>query len=232
MVNDLKAAANSADGDYAEPTWTAASWLSSLSLISILSDSLLATSKNEMQYNEVDRIKALTDIELDSAVDAAAEQFKQTLRQELGQLKKAEEVDATTLNNKFTADDSSFTFQFGGMEEFHEGLEGKIGNPDPRIQETIEHEHMDSSYATKSFWCWWRGNTTAREEYDYVANRCAEEVDTKGMVGKDITNGIRDKGRGGVGPKALLTGVCSVERASWTSTCGGDRPSTLYRPDV
>jgi hypothetical protein len=43
VVTDLKAAANSADGNYAEPTWTAASWLSSLSLLSILSDSLLAS---------------------------------------------------------------------------------------------------------------------------------------------------------------------------------------------
>jgi hypothetical protein len=60
---------------------------------------------------------------------------------------------------------------------------------------------MESNYAAKSFWCWWRGNTTtACEGYDYVVNQCAKETDTKGMVsqdksGKDITNGVRDKGQ-------------------------------------
>jgi hypothetical protein len=76
------------------------------------------------------------------------------------------------------------------------------GNPDPRIKETIEWEHTKSNYAAKSFWCWWRGNTTACEEYDYVVNQKAKETDTKGMAGqdnsgKDITNGVRDKGRDG-----------------------------------
>ena len=64
VVNDLKAAANSADGSYAEPTWTAVSWLSSLSLISILSDSLLASSKSRthpgINTSEVECIKALS----------------------------------------------------------------------------------------------------------------------------------------------------------------------------
>jgi Leucine-rich repeat (LRR) protein len=195
VVSDLKAAANSAHGSYAEPTWTAASWLSSLSLISILSDSLLASSKSGTQSSEIDRIKALSDNELDSAVDSAAAYFKATLRQELAQLKTVKEVNANKVNDKFLANGNCFTFAFGGMKEFHEGLEGKIGNPDPRIKETIEWEHMMSDYAVKPFWCWWRGNTTAREEYDYVVNQSAKETDTKGMAGTDITNGVRDKGR-------------------------------------
>jgi len=111
----------------AQPTWTTASWLSSLSIISILGDSLLAKSKKGAQWSEVERIKALTDAELDAAVNVAADQFKDTLRQELTQLKAVAEVDANKLNEKFAADGSCFTFQFGGMEEFHEGLEGKIG---------------------------------------------------------------------------------------------------------
>jgi hypothetical protein len=111
----------------AQPTWTAASWLSSISIISILGDSLLAKSKKGVQWSEVERIKALTDAELNVAVDAAADQFKDALRQELAQLKAVAEVDANKLNEKFAADGSCFTFQFGGMEEFHEGLEGKIG---------------------------------------------------------------------------------------------------------
>jgi hypothetical protein len=127
VVTDLKDAANSADGSYAEPTWTAASWLSSLSLISILSDSLLASSKGKTKPSDVDRIRALTNDELDSAVDAAAAQFKVTLRQELAQLKKVGEVDPNKINDKFSANESCFTFNFGGMKEFHEGLEGKIG---------------------------------------------------------------------------------------------------------
>jgi hypothetical protein len=111
----------------AQPTWTAASWLSSLSIVSILGDSLLAKSNKGAQWSEVERIKALTDAELNTAINAAADQFKDTLRQELAQLKAVAEVDANKLNEKFAADGSCFTFQFGGMEEFHEGLEGKIG---------------------------------------------------------------------------------------------------------
>ena len=38
------------------------------------------------------------------------------------------------------------------MEDYHAGLEGMIGNPDPRVAETVEWEHTQSiERALKSF---------------------------------------------------------------------------------
>jgi hypothetical protein len=50
-----------------------------------------------------------------------------TLRQELAQLNRVEEVDAEKVSDKFSPGTDCFKFHYGGMKEFHEGLEGKIG---------------------------------------------------------------------------------------------------------
>jgi hypothetical protein len=108
-------------------------------------------------------------------------------------LKAQRQGDARALHTKFSTSGDCMTFVFGGMEEYHNGLEGMIGNPDPRVHETVEWEHMQSDCSNKAFACWWLGKgrqsnkTTAREEYDYVAHQRAKEGHTQ--------NGKRESGR-------------------------------------
>ena len=83
-------------------------------------------------------------------------------------LRQTNDVDARLLNEKFAADEKTFTFRYGGMEDYHSGLEGMIGNPDPRVAEAVEWEHTQSMESSKEFSCWWKGNTTAKTEYNYV----------------------------------------------------------------
>ena len=69
-------------------------------------------------------------------------------------------VDARKMNNKFATDGNSFTYEYGDMEVYHGGLEGLIGNPDPRVADQLCWEHTESPYSNKEFWCWWKGNTS------------------------------------------------------------------------
>ena len=167
------------------PGWTTKSWLSSLALLDTLSEVLLAESDHTS--DEVSSIKNLSDEMIATAVDAAAVRMKAELKDAVAALRKTKEVNAHVLNEKFAADKDTFTFRYGGMEEYHGGLEGMIGNPDPRVAEAVEWEHMKSSESTKVFECWWKGETSALAEYDYVANQPATEEDTK--------NGRREMGR-------------------------------------
>ena len=71
--------------------------------------------------------------------------LKTELKQAVAQLRQTAEVDASKLNEKFATDGNSFTFTYGGMELYHGGLEGMIGNPDPRVAEQMEWEHRRSA---------------------------------------------------------------------------------------
>ena len=63
------------------------------------------------------------------------------------------------------------------MDEYHAGLEGLIGLPNPDILGTMQFEHTQSWYATANFDCWYiSGGTTAKHEYEYV-NGEAREVE-------------------------------------------------------
>ena len=167
------------------PGWTAKTWLSSLTLLDILSKALLGESGHIS--DEVNSIKGLSDEMIAAAVDEAAAQMKTELQSAVAILRKIKEVDAQVLNEKFAADNDTFTFRYGGMEQYHGGLEGMIGNPDPRLAKAVEWEHTKSNESGKMFKCWWKGETSALVEYEYVANLPAKEEDTK--------NGRREKGR-------------------------------------
>jgi hypothetical protein len=167
------------------PGWTAGSWLLSLRVLDILSKEMLAASDRNVA--ELDRIKYTTDDEISHAVDVAAVQMKSELREAVARLRVAKDVDARELNEKFAADGSAFTFRYAGMEEYHGGLEGMLGNPDPRVAEAVAWEHTQSPDSAKLFPCWWIGETTPQVEYAYVANQAAKQEETK--------NGTREKGR-------------------------------------
>jgi hypothetical protein len=176
--------------DGCEPGWTASSWLSSLPLLDVLGRELLDVSGLDARTSEeADCIKALSTEAIDAAVDAAASRIKGELREAVATLRQTIDVDARVLNEKFAADEKTFTFRYGGMEDYHAGLEGMIGNPDPRVAETVEWEHTQSLESSQEFSCWWKGTTTAKTEYDYVVSLAAKEEDTK--------NGRREEGRDG-----------------------------------
>ena len=172
------------------PGWTARSWLSSLPLLDIIGQELLIVSGLDTRTSEeADCIKALSTEAIEAAVDAAASKIKGKLREAVAMLRQTNDVDARLLNEKFAADEKTFTFRYGGMEDYHSGLEGMIGNPDPRVAEAVEWEHTQSMESSKEFSCWWKGNTTAKTEYNYVVSLAAKEEDT--------TNGRREEGRDG-----------------------------------
>jgi hypothetical protein len=163
--------------------------------VDILSNALLDQSVMDEDADEVICMKGLSDQAIEAAVDAAAVTLKTELKRATAALRKAKDIDARQLNQKFAADGSSFTFQYGSMMEYHAGLEGLIGNPDPRVGEMMEWEHANSPYSAKAFVCWWCGETTAAAEYKYVATQPANEENTK--------NGSAGRGGG-------MAGCCSA----------------------
>jgi hypothetical protein len=179
--------------------WTALCWLNSLTLAEVISDSLLDASEAAENADDVTCIKGLSDKDIDRAIDSIVPNLKMKLKYAVAELRAERcEVDAVKLNQKFAADGECFTFNYGGMKEYHAGLEGMIGNPDPRVRLIMEEEHKTSQYATKSFMCWWRGKTTAEEEFDYVVDEETLPTDTTGMAGPGKPgNGIREAGRSG-----------------------------------
>ena len=100
------------------PGWTIASWLTSLHLMDILSDALLDQSLADEDADEVGCMKGLSDQAIEAAVDAAAVTLKTELKRAAAALRKTKDVDARQLNQKFAADGSSFTFQYGSMMEY------------------------------------------------------------------------------------------------------------------
>jgi hypothetical protein len=191
-----------------QPTWTAENWLKSLNILEILSKELLNAPLTERekalfgehQGSEAERIKGLRDAEVDAAVDAAAEHWKRELRQQVKELSVSQSIDAGVLNEKFAADPQSIVFEYGTMKDYHNGLEGLIGNPDPRVEWTMQEEHCTSTYANAQFKCWYLshppltlergGLTTAQEQYSYVVTGSAAEVYVGGM-------GMREQGNQG-----------------------------------
>jgi hypothetical protein len=180
--------------DGGAPGWTARSWLSSLPLLDILGRELLAVSGLDARtFEEADCIKALSTEAIDTAVDAAASRIKGELREAVAMLRQTNDVDAPRLNENFAADKRTTTIPYGGMEDYHAGLEGMIGIPDPRVAEVVEWEHTRSTESSKEFSCLWKGETTAKNEYNYVVNLAAKEEDTDAMHGM----GRREEGRDG-----------------------------------
>jgi hypothetical protein len=108
--------------------------------MTILSEILLDAAVAVDDENEVDRIKKLTDDSIDKLVDLAVKKFKAELKQGVAALRNVEDVDAGRLNEKFAADGGTFTFRYAGMDDYHNGLEGMIGNPDPRLWEQMKWE--------------------------------------------------------------------------------------------
>jgi hypothetical protein len=93
------------------PSWSTFSWLMSLHLLDILADELKKDIKNE---NEADYVKSMTPAQIKEAVAKALPELQTQLAKGHQKLKEQEHVDATALNDNFSATKGSFTFEYGG----------------------------------------------------------------------------------------------------------------------
>jgi hypothetical protein len=102
------------------PSWTTASWLMSLELMDILANEL--TKDIRLDEEEATFVKSLSEEQLKKAISNALPALQTKLAKDHQKLKNQEHVDATALNDKFSAAEGSFTFTYGGMDMYHAGL--------------------------------------------------------------------------------------------------------------
>jgi hypothetical protein len=155
------------------PRWTAESWLvSNKSVLKLLAARLLQHAPPG--GTEADRITRLSPELIKKAVNDYLPDLEQEIIGGVSRLNTCVQKTALALNTKFTADENSFTFVYGGIETFYGGLQAHLGNPNAKILWAMEQEHASSVYAHRSFMCWGvfksEHTTTALVEWNYVTN--------------------------------------------------------------
>jgi hypothetical protein len=169
-------------------SWTAKSWLaSSTAAFEILG--LHLQNEARASGSQADKVKSLTQEDFRRAIRKSTEALAEEFTKAVAILNEQTVVDASELNTKFEASNENFTFVYAGMDAYHAGLEGLIGNPDPNIMEAMLQEHVHSAYSALGFKCWGvfkdERKTTARAQWEYVVDQVAKE------------DGKRERGRGG-----------------------------------
>ena len=72
-------------------------------------------------------------------------------------------------NSKFAMTDGAFVGSFGGLWMFHEGLERRLGLPNPQVFKAMESEHCNGSDASQEFKALNYGTvTTPAQEWEFV----------------------------------------------------------------
>jgi hypothetical protein len=99
------------------PAWGTASWLTSLTLLQIISDELL--KEKHQNQTEAAFIKGMTKEDLLRSFEQTIPLLKNALTEGLDKLQGQADVDATLLNDKFSASKGSFTFTYGGKFIFN-----------------------------------------------------------------------------------------------------------------
>jgi hypothetical protein len=177
--------------DAVSPSWSVSGWFASMGgIVDIMATEV--TKGRPAQTDEAQWIKGMCERDIASALNVALPAVKEHVLTEFRKLGQQEHLDAQKLNEKFLADSSCFEFKYGGMDDYHGGLERLIGQPYLNLRERMEWEHTLSPYANAHFW-WSFGETTAAHEWEYV-------VDYQGTVE------TADKGRNG----ALLADLFAV----------------------
>ena len=89
---------------------------------------------------------------------------------------------ALELSNKFA--ESTFTLSYGGLDTFYEGLEGRIGAPNPNLREAMEREHCHSTDSQAPFKTPNYGvSTTSEIEWQYVCNPTDKQMQALSLDG-------------------------------------------------
>ena len=78
---------------------------------------------------------------------------------------------------------------YGGLDEFHQGLESQIGLPNPRVYEGMMQEHTARGDSGKEFVAWNYGiHTTPAIEWEYVVCPARDKV-YDGEASEDTPHG-------------------------------------------
>ena len=89
--------------------------------------------------------------------------------------------EAAARHSKFAASGENFTFDYGDISQFFEGLEGLVGSPSPDVRRTMGNEHAsDVPFDTHNVF-----GTTPRLEWQYVTE--------KEVGDSSVTNRAQDK---------------------------------------
>jgi hypothetical protein len=121
-----------------QPSWTISSWLTSLPLLSIIADEILACRPKQAGKTEAQFAKEAKREDVEQAIDTSLVLLKQNILKEWDGLHAQREVCASELNDKFLADDEAFQFKYGGMDLYYGGLEQFIGPPHIDISKMME----------------------------------------------------------------------------------------------
>ena len=132
-------------------TWSAAGFLASHSLDQLIADQLLAAKPPTA--SELDHLKSLDrDQTLQLIVGGSSLPFHLELGEAvwaaLSKLNAVKVASASELHGKFVQDGDAFTLAYGTLSTFFGGLQGLIGAPDAKLEQSMAREHLDSAVAS------------------------------------------------------------------------------------
>jgi hypothetical protein len=166
-----------------QDTWTAAAWLSSKSL-GVAKYAARALLGGACPIDELAAVRALGAATASEAALAErlragglVEALAAAILPELQKLVAAGAVTGVELHGKFVQEGKAFTMQYGDLSTFFGGLEAKIGAPNPKVRETMEREHTNSSDSQDEFTAGNYGvKTTPQKEWWFVVEPDKEGV--------------------------------------------------------
>jgi hypothetical protein len=162
---------------------TSGSWVSQLNLYEVfipLIDEFEYLAEEGDTYSEADKLAHVRGLELADVEQIVAAASRALVEKLMGGIQKLKDVHKERMqaskemlqgNSKFSGDGSGgqITMVYGNLDEFVEGLETKIGLPNPRVFEGMEQEHMERADSRDEFTAWNYGlTTTPHVEWEYV----------------------------------------------------------------
>ena len=133
--------------------WSASAWLASLNLTAVVAETLgwdrrtdLLTLRRLGAESEAALVARLRD-------GALADRMGALLHTSLSQLSSGAAVSGSALHSKFVQEcgEHSFDLVYGDVRSFFDGLEARIGAPDPKIYQAMEREHTKELDSCESF---------------------------------------------------------------------------------
>jgi hypothetical protein len=138
--------------------WTASAWLSSLGVADWVGAGLLGGHGSSAETDELAALRALgEDVTSEAALAdhlraaGLIEKIASALLPSLRTLRSATVHTGRELHSKFVLQADAITLKYGDLSTFFGGLEAKIGAPNPKIRQAMEHEHTASADSDEVF---------------------------------------------------------------------------------
>lgn len=149
---------------FASCDWTAAGWIAGCELAAPLAAALLHSAPPAER--EIDTLSRLSDLSETALAARLAEggvlqALAAALSPELMRLKGSGGLSATEVQNKFST--CSIQLDFGGVDDYFNGLEDKVGLPQPNALDAMEAEHTKCGDSHAPFSAGNYGSTPASE---------------------------------------------------------------------